>query len=304
MHTDGVPARRRSQPRLRRSAATLLFVAAMCALCTVSRPAYAQDGEAFRHWVVSVDGAWGKPSGHVQVRENQIEGTRLRFGPDLGIGDMSWESLWLQYRFDPDRSMQLILQNYTLTGSKLLPQNVNFNGATLAAGTVLSTVTRFPEFLRATAFYQGTLSHKAGGGILSGRVGLTFEALNFKLRGTLAPDSVGREMKEDFITQELPIPMFGLAWSRPLGNRLRLDASLDAAWLPWVNSLRSEGGEVKLAQTNVDLHVGVDYALTGNLDLTVGYDSGYFKQAERSHEDGNRILLKSSAARLGLAYRF
>lgn len=111
-------------------------------------------------------------------------------------------------------------------------------------------------------------------------------------------------MKEDFVSQELPIPMVGVQLDEPLDDRLAFVASLDGAWLPRVNSLRKEGGEVTLAQTNGDAALGLCYALTRTLDLTGDYRFGYFKQDERSHEDGNHILLKSHSVELGLSYTF
>jgi len=288
-------------PNLRR-AGILCLVAAVPYL--TYGIANAQDADSFAHWQVALAMGYGDPSGYVQVRENQIEGTRLAFGSDLDVNHMSVEALRVAYRIDPDQSVQLVLQNYTLTGSTVLPQDVNFNGATLAAGTRLRTVTRFPDFLRATLFYQRTLSQFANGGSLSGRAGFTFEGLTFKLDGTLTPDSVGQEMKEDFVTQELPVPMVGVQFDEPLNDRLAFVASLDGAWLPRVNSLRTEGGEVTLAQTNMDATLGLDYALTRRLDLTGDYRFGYFKQDERSHEDGNYILLKSNSVEFGLTYAF
>jgi hypothetical protein len=65
----------------------------------------------------------------------------------------------------------------------------------------------------------------------------------------LAPGSTGDEMKEDFVTQELPIPLLGVALDYPFTDRLHLISSLNGAYLPRVNSLRKEGGEVTLTQT-------------------------------------------------------
>lgn len=288
-------------PNLRRAGILCLVAAVPYLTCGIAN---AQDAAGFEHWQVALNVGYGDPSGYVQVRENQIEGTRLDFDSDLDVNHMSDVALRVAYRIDPDQSVQLVLQNYTLTGSTMLPQDVNFNGATFAAGTRLRTVTRFPDFLRATLFYRRTLSQFTNGGSLSGRAGFTFEGLTFKLDGTLTPDSVGHEMKEDFVTQELPVPMVGVQLDEPLSDRLAFVASLDGAWLPRVNSQRTEGGEVTLAQTNMDATLGLDYALTRRLDLTGDYRFGYFKQDERSHEDGNHILLKSNSVALGLTYAF
>jgi hypothetical protein len=119
--------------------------------------ARAQGSEGFAHWTIALEGKYGAPSGHVQVRENRIQGTRLNFGSDLGVNDIWTAGFDLGYRFDTDNSLRFALQNETLICSKRLPQEVNFNGATLAGDTTLKTVTRFPNFLRTTLFYQHPL---------------------------------------------------------------------------------------------------------------------------------------------------
>ena len=286
---------------LRRAGVLCLVAAIPFLACGVAN---ARDSESFAHWRVALTLGYGDPSGYVQVRENQIEGTRLDFGSDLGVNHLSNEALHVAYRIDPDQSVQMVLRNCTLSGSMVLPQDVHFNGATLAAGTRLRTITHFPDFLRATVFYQRTFSQFPNGGSLSGRAGFTFDGLTFKLDGTLTPDSIGHEMKEDFVTQELPVPMIGAQLDEPVNGRLAFVASLDGAWLPRVNSLRTEGGEVTLAQTDMDATLGLDYALTPSLGLTGDYRFGYFKQDERSREDGNRILLKSQSVELELSYAF
>jgi len=168
MRIDSPDSFRGPEPRFRASIATANLAALVLLLaCSAS---YAQDGSDFQRWNLVVGIGYGNPSGHVQVRENQIEGTRLDFGSGLGVDHMSNMDLRIGFALDPDRSVQLVLQNYDLTGSTLLSQDVNFNGATFAAGTRLKTVTSFPAFLRATLFYQQTLVHFGNGGTFSGRV--------------------------------------------------------------------------------------------------------------------------------------
>jgi hypothetical protein len=71
-----------------------------------------------------------------------------------------------------------------------------------------------------------------------------------------------------------------------------------------VDSLRNEGGDVKLTQSNVDVLVGLRYALTPALDLLGGYAFHYFTQYEKSNEDGNYFQLWNNDLTLGLTYRF
>lgn len=77
------------------------------------------------------------------------------------------------------------------------------------------------------------------------------------------------------MTQELPVPTIGAQVDEPVNDRLTFDASLDDPWLPRVNSLRTGGGEVTLAQTDVEATLGLDYSLTRKSGLTGDYRLGF-----------------------------
>jgi hypothetical protein len=70
------------------------------------------------------------------------------------------------------------------------------------------------------------------------------------------------DLSEDFLTQELPVPLLGFRIDRPLLDRLSLVGSLTGGYLPRVDSLRYEGGEVRLSQTHADASAGPRYRLT------------------------------------------
>jgi hypothetical protein len=183
----------------------------------------------------------------------------------------------------------------------VLPVDVLFNGATLQGGTTLETR---PDFFRLTALYEKRFVAFAGGGSLSGEAGFTFVALTFKLHGTLAPDSQGNETQEDFLTQELPVPLLGLRLRLPLCPRLWFEGSLTGGYLPRVYSLKNEGGKVDVTQSHADLGLWLRYGLTPAVDLKAGYAYSDFVQHETSGEDDNLIHLTSNSVTLGLAARF
>jgi hypothetical protein len=58
----------------------------------------------------------------------------------------------------------------------------------------------------------------------------------------LAATTRGNETSEDFLTQELPVPLLTLRIELPIGGALSLTSVVTGGWLPSVNSLRSEGG--------------------------------------------------------------
>lgn len=169
--------------------------------------------------------------------------------------------LAMKYRWGAHGALRFVLQSYALDGTTTLSGDVLFNGATLAGGTTLETRTHFPSFLRATLTGERELA-AVGRGRFSASAGLTFVSLMFELQGTLAPTTASQETHEDFVTQELPVPVLGLALAHPLTGRLDARASALVGYLPWVNSLRHEGGVVSLRQRHLevalDLHVHAD----------------------------------------------
>jgi hypothetical protein len=227
----------------------------------------------------------------VQVRENAIEGTPLQLQGDLGVTTSELLSLRVAHRAASGSELSLTLQSLFVYGSATLPSDVLFNGATLEGGTELKTR---PQWYRISAAYTRRLASLSGGGILTGEGGLTFVSLNFKLDGALSPATKGTETKEDFNTQELPVPILGLKLALPVSGRLTGTASLSGGVLPLVDSLRTEGGVVKISQHHVDLSLGLA-ALLGGLRLEAGYLFSDFAQHEVSREDDNYVHLRTHA---------
>jgi hypothetical protein len=246
----------------------------------------------------------GYPDGFVQVGENQYAGTRLSLHNDLGIDLLEGLEFDLGYHLTPQDRLYLSLQMLFLDGATTLSNDVFFNGTLLMGGTRLDTETNFPDFARATAMYEHTLLPFGDRGTLSGQVGLTFVYLNFVLNGTIARDSPWHETKEDFQTQELPVPLLGFRLDYPFTDRVNLFGSLDGGYLPWVNSLRTEGGTVDLTQSHADVALGASYAWLPSLSVEAGFEYTYFLQHEKSHEDNNLIQLSDLALLLGATYRF
>src|SRR5262249_28130514 len=126
----------------------------------------------------------------------------------------------------------------------------------------------------------------------------------FRTRGTLSPLTTGHETQEDFLTQELPIPMLGFSFEQPLSRRFSFVGSALGGYLPKVDSLRTEGGTSYLRESHGDAAARLRYHLTPALDLEGGYAFHYFDQRETSREDGNYIRYHDHDLTLGLVYRF
>lgn len=254
-------------------------------------------------WHIALAGELSSPGGWVQVRENEIQGTRLHLDNDLNVNDMQTIRLLAWKPLNDVSELHFGFATNQLDGNSHTDVPVYFNGTTIAPGR-LDTATRFQDFIAFDASYWHRLIDVGEGGQLWGSVGATYVMLNFRLKGTVAADSVGNELKEDFYVQELPVPIFGLHLRYPLTDVLKLTA--DGTWgrLPWVNSFRTEGGEVRLAQTNWEAVLGVEYAFQSHWKLDGYVFHRFYAQDERSHEDGNQIRLSTTGGGLEVSYAF
>lgn len=275
-------------------------VAALGLLAGFFAGASASAAEAWR-WSVSLESA--RPSGWIQVRENDLEGTRLYFRDDLGVDRRNGVRFAATKTLSARSRWQWSLATYTLDGTTVLPAPIAFNGATIAPGA-LRTATDYTHFLKFDASYWRRLTTFRKGGGLWGSVGGTVTLLNFTLHGAVAPGSVGSETREDFYVQELPVPVVGLHLTYPLGRAFSLISSAELGRLPRVYSQRHEGGKVKLKQTNDALSVGVAFRPSAAREWSFAVFDRNYAQDEQSLEDGNVIHLRDRGLRVALAHPF
>ncbi|HEY7876904.1 MAG TPA: hypothetical protein VIC55_01690 [Gemmatimonadaceae bacterium] len=266
--------------------------------------ASAQDTDTLPVWQIALGARLGTPQGWVQVRESAIAGTRLRFGPDLGVHTLHSYAFGVTRRLGARTALAITIESIALDGAITLPRDVQFNGATLEQGTTARTATHVPRFLDVTATVDHRLVTLGDRGGLSLCGGFTFVGLTFVLHGTLAPRSALHETSEDFVTQELPVPVLGVSLDLPIARRTALTADADGGYLPRVNSLRREGGEVTLSQSHARLAAGARYDLTRSLGIRATYLFTHLAQHENSMEDGNDIVLNASTVMVGITRRF
>ncbi len=305
-----------------------LWIAALLGVLAGPLAAADEPPQRSDRFELSLAGEVGLPRGYVQVRENNIQGTHLSFHNDLGIDTVERVTLGAAYRVSDSSRFRLNFDTIFLYGTARLDSDVFFNGATLQGGTDLQSR---PEFFRLTALYEHRLLDIGQGGRIAGDIGFTYVFLTYKMHGTLSPLSQGgggetiarasvvssqasgsganpggvpATVKEDFLTQELPIPMLGLTFDYPLKEHLSFVSTVLGGYLPQVDSLRSEGGTVDLSQSHVDLSATLRFALSESLYVDAGYAFHYYVQHETSHEDGNYIQLWDNDLLVALRYRF
>ncbi len=254
-------------------------------------------------WHVTLGGEYGVPNGWVQVRENAIRGTRLDIHHGLGVQHVQTLRLAAWRPLSDVSELHLGFATSNLDGHATTGTPVYFNGTTVAPGR-LAAVTHFQDFIAFDASWWRHLFDFGDGGSAWGSVGATYVMLNFRVAGTVAADSAGHELKEDFYVQELPVPTLGLHLRYPLTKALELTADVSAGRLPWVDSLRTEGGEVRLAQTDEEEKLGLEYQLGQHWQMAAYAFHRYFDQDERSGEDGNVIRLASHGVGVAVDYQF
>jgi hypothetical protein len=284
-----------------------LLLAVACLHFPVRSAAQTSPPEAGR-LELRVGNLFGFPSSgsYVRVRENSIEGTRLRFRSDLGIDTVEIPELWATYWLTAHDALQLQFHYFVAAGSDFLGEPVFYNGATIAGGQTIHASA--PPWATIGLYYERLLLPSTSGVDLRAKIGAQYTYMNFDLgHPMLAPDTAGSETKEDFGTQELPIPTLGLEARSPLTHHLSIDTLLLGAWLNHVDSLRTEGGTVYLSQTEVQAHARLVYGDDehfGPLTAFIGVGYYYYQQDETSHEDGNFIRLSTVGPEIGLAYGF
>lgn len=254
-------------------------------------------------WKVGIGVEAGTPGGYVQVRENAIEGTPLHLRSDLGVSTGYSLRFSAIHPFGGNNALHLWLSATRLIGSSTLSRTAYFNGVTLAPGPI-SSDTNFQDYWRLQASYWRRLVTFPGGGGLWLSGGLTFVSLNFKINARIAPGSVGHETKEDFNTQELPVPVFGFHVRYPLAPGFALFGGVSGGHLPWTNSLRREGGMVQVTQTNEDAVLGLGYAFSAGWSARLYLFDRRYWQDERSAEDGNYVRINQHGVGLELIGTF
>lgn len=243
------------------------------------------------------------PGSVVEVRENGIEGARLRYR-DLGLDVAQLPTLIIRYWLDSRDAVSFGARDFFLSGSGFLSSPANFNGATIAGG---HTIDSSPDTYSVSLFYERRFTPETlGGWDLRGRLGLEYTRLNFMIDGgnaPVAPGSQGTETKEDFFVQELPVPVVGFEAVRKLSRAWTAELSLQGDWIDDWDSLRREGGDVRLTQAGAELHARALYSdvRLGPVRPLVGVFYYYFYQYENSGEDGNRVRYSSFGPEIGLS---
>ena len=270
---------------------------------TLEAGAPGSNTQTDNRWEVTLDGRLGFPTGRLRVGEFPTGGLKGGGGGSpgsllrlrtLGINESEALEGTVAFHATPRDAVRASYLYYFLDGSSTPRVSVVYNGQEFTPGHLRTNA----DFSRFSLAYERTLLGRPSGEGLIGSAGLTYVSLNPTLTGH------GKSNSEDFYRQELPVPILGLRWEHPLGQRLLMRASVAGGGLPRVDSLRREGGTVYLRQSHADAGAGLAYLLGPHARIELGYDFTYFFQREKSSEDDNLFELIDGGVRARFTVRF
>jgi hypothetical protein len=158
--------------------------------------------------------------------------------------------------------------------------------------------------------YEGRWPTLLRGWDLRARIGIEYTYLNFVIKGGSTPSElapVGKETKEDFYHQSMPLATIGLEGYHHISEGLLVQAEAEGNWINRWNSLRNEGGTVWASQNGIEAHIRLFYSNPswfGQVQPMVGFFVYTYSQLEDSHEDGNFIRWSSYGREIGINYSF
>jgi hypothetical protein len=236
----------------------------------------------------------GRPGGYVRVGANGQRGSKVRLDDDgFNIGLSESADASVAFHFTPRDAVRATFLYYFLRGRGLFDRSISYNGEEFKGPGHVSIDS---DFYRIGLAYERT--GVVPGGFLTGSVGLTYVHLEPKLRN-------GHNGSEDFSKQELPVPVVGLRFDIPMGDRFAARATIGGGGLPRVNSGRKENGStVYLEQIHGDAALAVTYAITKNVIFDIGPRLTYFFQHEKSSQDERTFELIDVGVRTGLTFKF
>jgi hypothetical protein len=272
--------------------------------CIFSPAIYAQlalENSSYKKWSVEL-AFYDAPkfSGYTQVGEWEQTGDKLFLVHDLGMKHLYCPEVRIVRRFNKNSSFSFSASRFFFSGHNIINRNVFYNGALLKGTDGLS--------INQTNFYRVKLSfeesfHPSEEFYPTLLTGVTYDALNFYVRGTILP-GYGKEDHEDFVTQSLPYPFVGFRLNRLVSLKSSVAVEASGTYIPLYKSFFYEGGQISLHYATAD--VGLHYWLNEKkYSLGAGYLWRLNKQYEYSNEDDpNDFFLRASGIQLNFRFNF
>jgi hypothetical protein len=235
-------------------------------------------------------------SGHVSVRENAIQGSRLDLDRDLGLRTAAGANV--EFEIDrPSVQFQTEVEELFGWGGHSARQVFNWNGTTFVTPAQVHDHSSFLT-VRPTLAVKA-LASATGDAWLGPVVGLEYPYYTVSVRTNQEKGSL-----EDWV-HYLPYPVIGMAGHVNLAEALSLSARCTAGYLPNVPAPYIEGGRLYVsARPSICLEVPLTWRLGPSFDLSCAVTYQYWSGRDHSVEDGNTLTITSPGIMLGLAYHW
>ncbi len=258
-------------------------------------------------WTAGVEAGATTDASVVQVRENAIPGSILRYSqlgldmaPSIGAGARHWLTRRDAVSFGARWTLQ--------RGAGPVTSPFDFNGATVASGQTVST--NADLFVLSARYVRRLASSVDGAWDFRASAGLDYAHQSFAIDGGHAPTtagSQGTETKENvFSIAELPVPAAGLEFWARVAPGILASVSAGGSWVNHWDTLRREGGEMFLSQSSFEAHARLveNARRRGRPWLWAGWFYRYFMENQTSNEDGNYARAESFGPEAGVGVSF
>jgi hypothetical protein len=235
-------------------------------------------------------------TGHVEVREHQVSGSRLDLRNDLGLETGAGGNA--RFTVDaPGFQFQGEVEEIFGWGGRTADQPFAWNGTVY---TTPSQVRVHSSFLTVRAELGFKLwGDEKGHSWLGPVVGLEYPYYTVSVGTNLQHGSL-----EDWV-HYLPYSVAGVAGRVALSDAVDLGGRVIAGYLPNQPTIFHEGGRLYVSvRPSVALDVPITWHVGSSTDLSLTITYQYWDGGDHSDEDGNKLLISSPGVMLGVAFRW
>jgi hypothetical protein len=235
-------------------------------------------------------------TGHVQVRENQVEGTRLQLRDDLGLETGAGGNARFTVDAPGFQAMGEVEEIFGW-GGRSAEQPFAWNGTVYTAPSQVRVHSSFLTVRAEIAFKLW--GDEKGHSWLGPLIGMEYPYYTVSVGTNLQHGSL-----EDWV-HYLPYTVIGAAGRVALSEHFDLGGRIIAGYQPNLPSIYTEGGRLYVSvRPSVAVDVPLTWHVGASTDLSLTLTYQYWDGADHSNEDGNKLAISSPGVMLGVAFRW
>lgn len=237
--------------------------------------------------------------GFVQVREWEFAGDKMLLR-ELGMRSYPALQVHLNRHLKRDRNLTFTYDHYFMRGDAKFDRDIFYNG-TLIKGEKGIDVSP-TRYYRITLMYSAPLFSRQPFH-LRYEGGVVFDHIVFYLDGEVSPLSPKNEVYEGFGRQAFPYPVLGLQGAYCPTDNSAFDVSLSGTYIPEFKSFYTEGGNVYLKYSNLQVQVSYRRPIR-HVELKGGVKVRHMNLFQESKEDTNEIQTLTAGPFVEVSYHF